>query len=293
MAGRPCTVCTHPMRVEIDDALLRGDSLRTVAEWSGLNKDSLARHFKNHVQAVIIEADATIARRAKANACRLATGAVSGKADRVRAALAHEAAGKIIERVVDIEGEKLSGFASAAEGMRRLFDRTARMFEACERELADPDRPDELFLGPRAMDIRVGYWWYDDDGKLHKAADTLQNLIDRALSAQALDVGVLHWNGANPGAQLLDAAKVLGTLLTAWARLQSEAPPHPERPGVDDVDAATEELITVVIEALAPYPEARAAVVEALAGLVDSDGSTAATVGNGPVHRDAGERAGA
>ncbi len=44
-----CRVCHHQELTEIEARQRRGDSLRTmVAQFGGVTKDSLARHFANH-----------------------------------------------------------------------------------------------------------------------------------------------------------------------------------------------------------------------------------------------------
>ncbi len=44
-----CTVCKHPDRVAIDHTLACGGGLHATARRFGLTKDSIGRHWKNHV----------------------------------------------------------------------------------------------------------------------------------------------------------------------------------------------------------------------------------------------------
>lgn len=44
-----CTVCPHPARKEIDEAILLGEPYRAVAARFGLGRSSLARHLEAHV----------------------------------------------------------------------------------------------------------------------------------------------------------------------------------------------------------------------------------------------------
>jgi hypothetical protein len=47
MAGRPCTICKHKARHEIDSALVSpGASLRAIAVQYRVSKDALSRHVK-------------------------------------------------------------------------------------------------------------------------------------------------------------------------------------------------------------------------------------------------------
>jgi hypothetical protein len=49
--GRPCTVCNHQNRDEIDQLLIRGESYRAIVGKFGLAKSSLERHYKGgHIQ---------------------------------------------------------------------------------------------------------------------------------------------------------------------------------------------------------------------------------------------------
>jgi len=49
---RTCTVCTHPERAAIDDALVSGrDPLRTIADQWSVSKTALIRHKADHLPA--------------------------------------------------------------------------------------------------------------------------------------------------------------------------------------------------------------------------------------------------
>lgn len=49
--SRPCVTCRHPERAAIEAALVRGDSLRTVAAAYGVSRSGLSRHVDAHVEA--------------------------------------------------------------------------------------------------------------------------------------------------------------------------------------------------------------------------------------------------
>jgi hypothetical protein len=60
--ARPCSVCTHPKRDEIDSALLIGESLRNIAKQFSVGSTAVFRH-KDHVSKTLVkaaEADAEI-----------------------------------------------------------------------------------------------------------------------------------------------------------------------------------------------------------------------------------------
>lgn len=51
MAGRPCTICGHVNRLEIERALESGESLRAVAARFELSRSGLHRHNTSHLPA--------------------------------------------------------------------------------------------------------------------------------------------------------------------------------------------------------------------------------------------------
>jgi hypothetical protein len=53
---RTCTVCSHPKRSEIDAALLRSDSLRSIVERCSISMGSLVRHSQKHLAQSIAAA---------------------------------------------------------------------------------------------------------------------------------------------------------------------------------------------------------------------------------------------
>ena len=51
--ARPCTICRHPDRGEIDRALVRGEPFRDIGSRTATTKDSLARHKRDHIPQLI------------------------------------------------------------------------------------------------------------------------------------------------------------------------------------------------------------------------------------------------
>jgi len=47
--ARPCTICTHPKRAEIDKLLLQDTSYRDIAGRFGLSKTAISRHKESHI----------------------------------------------------------------------------------------------------------------------------------------------------------------------------------------------------------------------------------------------------
>jgi len=52
---RTCTICTHPARAEVDQALVAGEAFRDIARRWRVSKDAVARH-KAHLSAHIAKA---------------------------------------------------------------------------------------------------------------------------------------------------------------------------------------------------------------------------------------------
>ncbi len=56
---RSCTVCTHPDRAEIDEALVAGESSYALAaRYSSLSRAAIQRHGENHLPAKLVMAQA-------------------------------------------------------------------------------------------------------------------------------------------------------------------------------------------------------------------------------------------
>jgi transposase-like protein len=47
--GRPCTICSHPQREAINQALAEGDSFRDVAARYAVSKTAVHRHWQAHI----------------------------------------------------------------------------------------------------------------------------------------------------------------------------------------------------------------------------------------------------
>ena len=55
---RSCTVCTHPEREAIDEALVAGIAFPALVAKHRVSKDSLSRHKANHLPAKLVMAQA-------------------------------------------------------------------------------------------------------------------------------------------------------------------------------------------------------------------------------------------
>ena len=50
-----CTICRHPKREEIEDALLRRVPMRRIARRYGVSKSAVGRHILSHVAEELLE----------------------------------------------------------------------------------------------------------------------------------------------------------------------------------------------------------------------------------------------
>lgn len=53
--ARPCTVCQHPNRDRIDEAIATGESFRGIARRFCVSEDSVQRHARAHLPATLLE----------------------------------------------------------------------------------------------------------------------------------------------------------------------------------------------------------------------------------------------
>ncbi len=108
--GRPCSICTHPARSEIDRALVDGSaSMREIARRYRVGADSLRRHRK-HIAATIAEAEQ--ARREAA--AKVAEEIVQEAAEQGRARTLD--AGELLARLERLANEAEELFKRARNG---------------------------------------------------------------------------------------------------------------------------------------------------------------------------------
>jgi len=53
---RVCTICTHPQRAAIEQALIAGQPIRAIAITYGVSRSSLTRHRDNHLPKALVQA---------------------------------------------------------------------------------------------------------------------------------------------------------------------------------------------------------------------------------------------
>src|SRR5215212_10421254 len=58
MAGRPCSVCTHPDAPAIDQAMVNHRPFRAISRQFGVSKDAALRHHDDHLPETLTQAKA-------------------------------------------------------------------------------------------------------------------------------------------------------------------------------------------------------------------------------------------
>lgn len=143
--------------------------------------------------------------------------------------------------------------------LRRCFRRITKLFDACDAWLTDPDDPTRYTLEPRADEVDVIYIEQGDDGKpvRHKARlSTLLTQLDGKT--------VSRWETkhADPRELVLKTAAQLQGHLELLGELMGELNRNP----TVNLVLAPEWIAvrTRLMHALGDFPEARAAVAQAL-----------------------------
>ena len=146
----------------------------------------------------------------------------------------------------------------------RCFQRVNLLFDACHEWLLDPDDATRYALGPRADDVQVVYWDQDSAGQPVKRKALLSALLARLADAS---VRVERWETkyADPRELALKVAAQLKGQTELLAKLMGDL----QQEGTVNIAVHPEwvKVRATLIEALAPFPEARVAVAESLVAL--------------------------
>ncbi|SCL75743.1 hypothetical protein L21_1655 [Methanoculleus chikugoensis] len=54
--ARQCTICTHPQRAEIDQAIVSGEKYRSISQRFDVSEAAIGRH-KKHISAAVVDAE--------------------------------------------------------------------------------------------------------------------------------------------------------------------------------------------------------------------------------------------
>ncbi len=239
--ARPCLVCTHPDRTDIDMMLVGGAVLRNVSQRFVISIAALHRHKEKHLPETLNEAKAQRAVAFQSHAAAVGT----AEQEHVAAEEAH---------VLDVKAE-----------LQRCFDRVNLLFDACDRWLRDPDDPTRYDVGPRADDVSVTYVTSGDDGKPVRRKARLSALLARAEGGLGVMVERTETRIADPRELVLKTAQQLTGQTQLLAKLLGQLD---ERPQVNVLMAPEWlQVRAALLTALIPHPDARRAVAAALVAI--------------------------
>ena len=235
--SRPCTICTHATRAEIDKALVSGSALRTVAREYGVGRHALDNHKREHL------------------------GRMLAKTTRqVQAAVGREATAQGLD-AIDVYAE-----------LHRCFERVNKLFDACDEFLTDPTRPDRYTLNPRAHEVEVVY--LEPVGERRDGTEILatrQAPLDellRRVQGAGLEPQALRWSVTDPRKLVLEAVGRLERLQQWLTILVKQAGDAAGPPEIDEEQIAKSPawraLQHRISDALRNHPEALRDVLAAL-----------------------------
>jgi hypothetical protein len=146
----------------------------------------------------------------------------------------------------------------------KIANRIKKLLDACDDYLADPDDPDKYYIGPRAEDVTVTYTEPagDEDEKPQRRKAPLTALIARI--EHTTGVGVLSWESkhTDPRDVLVKAATAGRGLFELLAKVEGKLN---EQPIVNVIVSPEWAMLrSELMRALAPFPDARAAVASSL-----------------------------
>lgn len=158
-----CSVCAHPKRREIDRLIADPKaSLRNIAAQFDTSASALSRHKACIGKAI--------------NKLKVAKKTVAEEVEVIEA-------DAFLDAAKDQARKEAAVIVSVEQVINKLFDGIMKLWDACERDLRDPDDPDAFSLRPRASEIRLD--WDERtiaDGQTvwTKRHGSLQELLDRS-----------------------------------------------------------------------------------------------------------------
>ena len=163
---------------------------------------------------------------------------------------------------------KAQGAAEVADAngimaeLRRCMERVNLLFDACDRWLRDPDNAEQYDVGPRAEDVKVTYTETGAKGKPVRKKARLSALLAK-LEAGGLDVERGEYRHADPRELLLKTSAQLQSHLELLGRVAGQLA---QQPTISVLVSSPEwlQVRAALVDALAPFPDARVAVAEAL-----------------------------
>jgi len=177
------------------------------------------------------------------------------------AVLRHRETHLAAQAVAAVQAEQQQDALDVMAELRRCFQRTNLLMNACDRWLRDPEDPSRYDVGPRAGDVLVIYEETGADGKPHQRKAPLDHLLARLGEAGMQPIGY-ESKHADPRELLLKAVAQLRPSIELLGELVGEL----DARGSINVTVMPEWLTirSALLDTLADYPEARAAVAARL-----------------------------
>lgn len=186
---------------------------------------------------------------------------IAGRFNLSRTALLRHKADHIPLRLLRArEARELADADGIMAELKRCMERVNLLYDACDRWLRDPDDDSRYDVGPRAEDVNVIYVEVAD-GRSQRRKAKLSLLLAR-LEDAGVQVDRGEVRHADPRELVLKTHAQLSSSLELLAKLAGELD---ERP-IINVLTAPEWLQVrgLLLEALRPFPDARAAVAARL-----------------------------
>jgi hypothetical protein len=234
---RRCSVCDHPDRERINSALVAGDKLRNIAQRFATSEFALCRHKRDHLPDTLTKAQ--------------------GVKEAAQAAA-------LVEQRRDQEAQEVSHADDLMVELQRCMRRVNLLFDACHEWLQDPDDPERYTLEPRDNEVNVVVRTTDAEGKPRTVRRKLRELLAEVETGR-YTVERAEYKHADPRELVLKTAERLQGHLQLLAMLIGKLQSAP----TINVLMAPEwvQVRGVLLDALAPFPEARVAVASRLAGV--------------------------
>lgn len=181
----------------------------------------------------------------------------------------HAADHLLPELLIAWQAERAQNGQELADELRRWMGFISKLLEACDRWLTDPDDTTRYDLGPRAHEIMVHYEITErgPGGRpiVVRRKARLADLLPRVQALhEGLEVTLVEHKAADPRKLIIDAtARLEGHL-----RLLAELVGKLQTQGAVSVVLAPEWLAlrVKILDALAPFPEARYALAATIDG---------------------------
>jgi hypothetical protein len=172
-------------------------------------------------------------------------------------------------RLARAAGESAHALDVMAE-LHRCFARMNMLFDACHDWLLDPDDPSRYTLAPRADEVMVLYLGTSVTGKPARKKAPLSRLL-----ARLDDAGVVIDRGETRVADPRELAVKVAAQLKGQTELLAKLLGDLQQEGTITLTLSPEwhSLRAALLEALQPYPEARAAAAARLVTLEASAGA--------------------